>query len=264
MDFFTIYLYAIIFILGTVIGSFLNVCIYRIPEGLSIVKPRSRCGTCGQTLTAVDMVPILSWVFLKGKCRTCGAKIAARYPMVEALEGLLFVAVFLKFGVTLMTPLMWLFVAFLTVVFFIDVDHRIIPNKLVIFGLIIGILPALFQWFSIYPLYYSQSFLEPFIGMVVPTALMFIIMLLSLVLFRTSAMGMGDVKVYLPIGIFLGWQLALMSIWFAFFLGGLFGLYWIFILRKSKTDMIPFAPFIVAGSLVSLLFGKYMYLLLLN
>jgi len=210
------------------------------------------------------MVPILSWLFLKGKCRTCGAKIAARYPLVEALEGILFVAVFQQYGLTLMTPLMWLFVAFLTVVFFIDVDHHIIPNKLVILGLVAGILPALFQWFSDYPLYYSEHFIEPFIGMLVPTALMFLVMLLSLLLFRASGMGMGDVKVYLPIGLFLGWQLSLMSIWFAFFLGGIFGLYWIFILRKSKKDMIPFAPFIVIGCLISLLYGKYIFIFLLR
>ena len=261
---FDLYIYSIIFILGTVIGSFLNVCIYRIPEKMSIIKPRSRCGQCGTTLKPMDLIPIISWSFLKGRCRTCGTKISVRYPLVEFLEGLLFLLVYAFFGFSWMTPLMWCFFAFLTVVFFIDLDHKIIPNTLVIFGCVIGILPAVYQWVEGYPLYYSHNFMEPFISMLVPPVLMLLMSLFSLLIFRKNGMGMGDIKIYLPIGLFLGWQLALMSIWFAFFLGGIFGLVWIFILRKSKTDMIPFAPFIVIGTIVSVILGKNIYILLLN
>lgn len=271
MGIWTIYTYTIVFLLGAVIGSFLNVCIYRIPAGLSIVKPRSRCGDCGKTLEAVDLVPLFSWVFLRGKCRHCGAKIAARYPLVEALEGILFVMVLSHFGISWMTPIMWLFTAILTVVFFIDLDHQIIPNKVVIFGLIAGLLPAVYHWistfngvtsFNRYPLYFSTAFFEPFLGAAVPFALMLAMALLSLIFFKRTALGMGDVKLYAVIGIFLGWQHALMSLWFAFFFGGLFGIIWIFMLKKDKAAMIPFAPFIVIGSLLTMLYGNQLLTLL--
>ena len=260
----TLYLYTIVFIFGTIIGSFLNVCIYRIPAGLSIVKPRSRCGACKRTLSAIDMVPILSWVFLKGRCRTCGVKISIRYPLVEALEGALFLLIFTRFGLSYLTLTSWLFVAFLTVVFFIDLDHKIIPNKLVIFGCLIGLLPMLMHLTIGYPMYHSRAFYEPILGIVVPFTLMLATALLSILIMKKPGMGMGDVKVYAPIGLFLGWQLSLMSLWFAFFFGGVFGIYWMVVLRKSKADYIPFAPFIVIGSLISLLYGKYIYILLLG
>lgn len=258
MDFFTAYLMTVIFILGATIGSFLNVCIYRIPAGMSIIRPRSRCGACGHTLTAIDLVPILSWVFLRAKCRSCGAKIAARYPMVEALQGLLFVLVFMRFGIAIATPILWVFTAIMTVVFFIDLDHQIIPNKVVIFGLIVGLIPAVVQMVApqSYPFYLSDAFYEPLVGAVVPFALMLFFALFSVALFKKSGLGMGDVKIYAVIGLFLGWQYALMSIWFAFFFGGLFGILWIFVLKKPKEAMIPFAPFIVVGSLITMFYGN--------
>lgn len=264
MVLFDVYIYTIIFILGTVIGSFLNVCIYRIPEKLSIVKPRSRCGSCGTTLKSMDLIPILSWLFLKGKCRYCGAKVSVRYLLVELLEGVLFMLVYTFFGYSWMTPIMWCFFAYLTVVLFIDLDHRIIPNRLVLFGCVMGFMPVAYHFLDAYPFYYSHNLLEPLVSMLVPPSLMLLMSFLSLLLFRKNGMGMGDVKIYLPIGLFLGWQLALMSIWFSFFIGGLFGIVWIFILRKSKTDMIPFAPFIVVGTIVSVLIGKNIYILLLG
>lgn len=268
MGIWTIYTYTIVFLLGAVIGSFLNVCIYRIPAGLSIVKPRSRCGDCGKTLEALDLVPIFSWLFLRGKCRHCGAKIAARYPMVEALEGILFVVILSHFGISWLTPIMWVFTAILTVVFFIDLDHQIIPNKVVIFGLVAGLMPAVYHWISTakgptsfhrYPLYFSTAFYEPFLGAFVPFVLMLAMALLSLIFFKRSGLGMGDVKLYAVIGTFLGWQNALMSIWFAFFFGGLFGIIWIFILKKDKSAMIPFAPFIVVGSLLTMFYSAPLY-----
>lgn len=257
MDFITVYVLSVIFILGATIGSFLNVCIYRIPAGLSIVKPRSRCGTCERTLTAIDLVPILSWVFLKGKCRTCGAKIAIRYPLVEAMEGILFVLVFMRFGFSWMTPIMWLFKAIMTVVFFIDLDHQIIPNKVVVFGLIVGIVPALYHWIQVdgYPFYFTDAFYEPLLGLFAPFTLMLSLALFSVALFKRSGLGMGDVKIYTVIGLFIGWQFSLLSIWLAFFFGGFFGLIWIFILKKPKEAMIPFAPFIVIGSMITVFYG---------
>jgi len=210
----------------------------------------------------VDLVPILSWAFLKGKCRTCGSKISIRYPLVEALEGALFLIIFMRFGVSYMTLTAWAFVAFLTVVCFIDYDHRIIPNKLVIFGCVIGLMPVIYQLVDNYPLYPSYALYEPILGILVPFGIMLTTALLSMAILKKPGLGMGDVKVYVPIGLFLGWQLALMSLWFAFFFGGMFGLFWMVGLKKSKMAYIPFAPFIGIGSLIALLYGQNIYNLL--
>jgi len=248
-------IYGIIFVLGITIGSFLNVCIYRIPEHLSIIKPRSRCGNCGHTLNAWELIPLVSWLMLGGKCHNCKTRISVRYPLVELLEGFLFMLVFHKFGLSALTPIFWLFVAMMTVVFFIDLDHKIIPNKVVIFATITGILPVGLHYTSAY-VFYSSGFFEPVMSALLPSGLMLVIALLSVAVFKRAGIGMGDVKVYIPIGLFLGWRLSLLSIWISFFLGGLFGVLWIVGFKKSKNDYIPFAPFIVIASLMVLFCGN--------
>jgi len=175
---------------------------------------------------------------------------------VEALEGLLYVAIFYRFGLSAVTPVIWLFISILTVVFFIDLDHQIIPNKVVLFGLASGLIPVILYWTEDYPIYQSTAWFEPLLGLTVPFSLMLTMALLSVLLFKQSGIGMGDVKIYAPIGLFIGWKLSLMSIWFAFFFGGLFGLLWIFIFKRDKKEMIPFAPFIVIGVLVTLFWGE--------
>lgn len=245
----------IVFTLGATVGSFLNVCIYRIPNKESIVKPRSRCGSCGRTLDPIDLVPILSWLFLRGKCRTCGAKISIRYPLVEALEGALFLLVFSVYGLSFTTGLLFLFSALMTVVFFIDLDHMIIPNKVVLAGIGLGLLVGLVHHQVGYPLYGDPSMWAFVLGPVIPLIVMVLILVASTVFFRAGSLGMGDVKVYVPIGMFLGWRLALLSLWIAFLLGGVFGLFWIFWLRRDRKANIPFAPFIAIGALVAALYG---------
>lgn len=244
-----------VFVLGATIGSFLNVCIYRIPNKESIVKPRSKCGSCGRTLSGKDLVPLLSWLFLRGKCRTCGAKISVRYPLVETLEGVLFLWVYLTYGFTVVTPVLWVFFALMTVVFFIDLDHMIIPNKVVLTGILLG-LPLVFVHYYVgYPLYLNASIWAFVLGPVIPLATMILLAFASQVFFRAGSLGMGDVKVYVPIGIFLGWRLSLLSLWMAFFLGGLFGVVWIFFLKKDRKANVPFAPFITLGAVISAIYG---------
>lgn len=250
-----IIIYTLVFILGITIGSFLNVCIYRIPAKLSIVKPRSRCGSCGYTLGALDLVPLLSWIGLKGRCRNCGERISIRYPLVELLESLLYLLVFYKFGVSILTLVFWIFFSILTVVFFIDLDHKIIPNKVVIFATLMGLVPVGLHYTIGYAYYRSGLLIEPFLSAFLPSGLMLVIALLSVIIFKKAGIGMGDVKVYIPIGLFIGWRFALLSIWLTFFMGGLFGLIWILILRKNKNDYIPFAPFIVIATVVTVFWG---------
>ena len=255
MNFFDVYFLVLTFILGTVIGSFLNVCIYRIPAGMSIVKPRSRCGNCGHTLSGSELVPIISWLFLRGRCKKCHSKISVRYTIVELLVGIIFLLTYLKFELSLLTLIFWLFFSIMTVVFFIDLDHKIIPNKVVIFGLISSVFPVLYHLLWTYPIYQSSEKLAPLYGVLVPTVLMFLFLFGSLLILKKSGLGMGDVKIYTVIGLFIGWKLSLLSIWIAFFLGGIFGLIWIFAFKKSSKDYIPFAPFIVFGTFVSVFYG---------
>ncbi len=258
MTFIEVFVYLIVFILGSTIGSFLNVCIYRIPAKISIIAPRSRCGSCGRTLSAIDMIPIFSWILLRGKCRTCGEKISPRYAIVEFITGLIFVWIFLIYGLVLTTPILWVFFSFLIVVFFIDLDHMIIPNKLVITGMVLGLLVLGVQIYEGYPLYMSDSVWSFVLGPLVPMFTMLALAMASMIFYRAGGLGMGDVKVYLPIGMFLGWRLSLLSLWFAFLFGGLFGMIWIFILKRDKKANIPFAPFIVIGAMISALYGLQM------
>lgn len=263
MNIWNLYISTLVFVFGTVIGSFLNVCIYRIPEKLSVVTPRSRCGNCGTTLTGKDLVPILSWLFLKGRCRHCGIKITSRYLWVELTQGLLFVSVFYVHGFSLKTPLLWILTAFLTVVFFIDFDHQRIPNKLVLTGLLLGLIPATLHVFHKETLYPSTLWFEPILGLLIPFLLMLSMAIGGQVVFRKDVLGMGDVKVFAPIGLFLGWQLSLATIWFAYVLGGIFGLFWILIMKKDKNAMISFGPFIAcAAYLIGLFSEKVLHFIL--
>lgn len=242
-----------VFILGSLIGSFLNVCIYRLPHKQSVVHPRSRCGSCQRTLSALDLIPIFSWLFLKGKCRTCHASIAIRYPLVEALTGGLFLWVFSVFGTSIITPVLWFFTAYLLVVALIDLDHMIIPNRLVGFGLVASLILPIIDLFFTYPFYVQWT--DYILGILIPTGLMFVVAMASYVFAKSAGLGMGDVKIYAPIGAFLGWRLALLSIWAAFFLGGIFGLLWLFIFKKDRKAMIPFGPFICIGAFLASIYG---------
>lgn len=254
----------IVFVLGSIIGSFLNVCIYRIPEKISIISPRSRCGSCGKTLEAIDMIPIFSWLFLKGKCRSCGVKISSRYAIVELVTALLFVWIYMIYGFVLTTPILWVFFALLIVVFFIDLDHMIIPNKVVITGMILGLFVLGVQIYEGYPLYMSDSAWSFLLGPLVPMFTMLALAMVSMIFYRAGGLGMGDVKVYLPIGMFLGWRLSLLSLWFAFLFGGIFGIVWIFIFKRDKKSNIPFGPFIVIGAMLSALYGMQILNILFN
>ncbi|MBF4693855.1 prepilin peptidase [Fusibacter ferrireducens] len=244
------------FLLGICVGSFLNVCIYRIPEGISVVTPRSQCGYCHRTLKPYDMIPVLSYFLLGGKCRFCSAAFSVRYALIELLTGLLYVACFLKFGYTGTTFILFAFIALMIVVFFIDLDHMIIPNQLVLVGLILGGLVTLYQFFFSYAVYESPSYLNTLLGMIAGGGVMFAIAEISAFFYRgSSGLGFGDVKIFLVIGLFLGWRLTLLALWLSFVFGGVLGILLIVVLKKDRKMAIPFGPFIVIGTLVSLFFG---------
>ena len=251
------FVYAVVFILGLVMGSFLNVCIYRIPLGKSIVSPPSSCSGCGKRLTALDLVPVASYVFLKGRCRHCGAPISFRYPLVELLTAVVFIALFVRFGFTVPFVSYAFLMLILISVFFIDIDHRIIPDELVIAGIIGGIVLVVYNIFSpLKDMYGDGKWWTPVLGFFSGSGFLLLVAIIGSLIFRSDdAMGMGDVKLMAPIGLFLGWKLCFTALFIAMILGGLSSLALMLLRIKKRKDTIPFGPFIVTGTFLTIMWG---------
>lgn len=240
-----ILLSALIIIIGLMIGSFLNVCIYRIPLGRTIVKGRSYCPSCGKLIPWYLNIPVLSWLFLRGRCRSCREPISPVYPSVELLNALLTYSAFLHFGYNMPAVLAAALFSVLIVISFIDLRHQVIPDGLVIAILVLGAVNAPYRIFI---------FGEPwhlFAAGVLAAALP----LFVLGLIFPDSLGGGDVKLMAAAGLFLGWKLVLLAL----FLGNFLALFYVIallILRKfNRSAPIPFAPFLSAGMVCSLLAG---------
>lgn len=251
------FLYAFVFILGLVIGSFINVLIYRIPMGKSVVTPASSCTGCGKRLAAFELIPVFSFVFLKGRCRHCGAPISFRYPLVELLTAVIYVVLFSKFGFSVPFVSYAFLMLILIAVFFIDTDHRIIPDELVIAGIIGGAPLFVYNIFSPLPeVFGDDRWWTPAAGFFSGSGLLLLVALLGSVLYRTEdAMGMGDVKLMAPIGLFLGWKLCLTGLFISVLLAGVSSMMLILLGKKDRKDTIPFGPFIVAGTFFTIMWG---------
>lgn len=232
-----------VFVFGAFIGSFLNVCIARIPEGRSIVFPPSHCSACGHNLGFVDLVPILNYIYLGGKCRRCGAGIPLHHPLVEVITGVLFLLVWLRFGVAWSTVLGWLMVGTLVTAAAVDIHHRIIPDAVVLTGLVAGmLLAALVSW---------QSLKLGLAGFVAAGAVMLLIALLS-----RGGMGGGDIKLAALMGLYLGPRSVGVALMLAFLAGGLVGIALLASGLKGRKDAIPFGPYLAFGGVVALLWGN--------
>lgn len=230
-------------ILGLLFGSFLNVCIFRIPTGESIVTGRSHCMACGTPIKPYDLVPVVSFLFLRGRCRSCGARISPRYPMVELLNAVLYVLLYVVFG---LTPAFFLYAAFasaLVVAAFIDIDRRIIPDRINLFVIIIGILLCFFS-----P---DVEFYERIIGFFAVSLPFLIALLIS-----KGGMGFGDVKLAAAAGLVIGYKYALFGLLIACVTGAVFGLSYAHIRGKSLKTAIPFCPFLAGGFCAALLVGR--------
>lgn len=251
------FVYVVVFILGLVIGSFINVLIYRIPLGKSIITPPSSCTGCGKRLTAIDLVPVFSFVFLKGRCRHCGAPISIRYPLVELLTAVIYIILFSKFGLSIPFAAYAFLMIILIAVFFIDIDHRIIPDELVIAGIIGGSLLFVYNIFLPLPeVFGNGKWWTPAAGFFSGSGLLLLVAVLGSLLYRTDdAMGMGDVKLMAPIGLFLGWKLCLTALFISVLLAGVSSMVLILLRKKNRKDTIPFGPFIVAGTFITIMWG---------
>ncbi len=239
----------ILFVLGAIIGSFLNVCIYRIPAGISIVTPRSRCPHCETQIRWYHNIPIFSWLMLKGRCAYCGETVPVRYALVEALTGFLFALFFYRFGFHPMTPVVLLLVAALVVITFIDLDHQIIPDVISLPGIPIGFLCSfLIPW---------VSWQASLIGILLGGGSLLAIALGYELLTGKEGMGFGDVKLLAMLGALLGWTAIFPIIFIGSTLGTLVGVP-LMLLKKADSKLaIPFGPFLAAGALLHLFFIQY-------
>ena len=237
---------AYITLLGLCVGSFLNVCIYRLPLRQSLVTPRSRCTSCGRTLTWSDNIPVLSWAWQRARCRTCGAPISWMYPAVEIVTGLVFLGAYLMYGPTPLFVVRAAFASSLIVLFVIDLQHRILPNVITIPGIAIGLLCSFFL---------PPGWLDSLLGIAVGGGTLFAIAEGYYRVRRMEGLGMGDVKLLAMIGAFLGWKLVLLTLILASFAGSLAGVTLIASGRGSMKLALPFGTFLAVGAVVAATWG---------
>jgi len=231
---------------GLAIGSFLNVVIYRLPLGQSLVSPPSRCRHCGYSLRWFDNVPVLSWLFLRGRCRNCGAPVSWQYPLVEFITGALFVLVvwLTPIGPLLVTRL--LLVCILIVLFGIDLEHQILPNSITLPGIAIGVLLSLIA---------PPGIKDAAIGAVLGAGILYGIAAAYYLWRREEGMGMGDVKMLAMVGAFLGWKAVLVTLVLSSFAGAFIG---VILMTAQKGNMkfaLPFGTFLAIGAFIAMLAG---------
>ena len=235
------------FVLGAVVGSFLNVCIWRIPEGKSIVTPASHCPKCGNPVRVYDNVPILSWLVLRGRCRDCGGPISPRYPLVELLTALLSLALLWLYGPGLQYLAAFLFAAALVVITFIDLDHQIIPDVISLPGIPVFLLLAVF--------FMGTGFWDALLGILVGGGFLYLIAVGYELLTKREGMGGGDIKLLAMIGAFLGWQSLFFVVFMSSILGALVGVVLIAMKGKDMKTAVPFGPFLSIAAGLYLFFG---------
>lgn len=266
-----IYTCLVIFFLGTTIGSFLNVCIYRIPRDESVVHPGSHCPNCNKAIAWYDNIPIVSYIALKASCRNCGVHIRPRYVLVETLVGLLFLGVWLLYGLghdaesgfwlilDPRIPVYWLIVAALVTGTFIDFEHYILPDRITKGGMILGplislLVPALHHSDSMW-----HSFCSSCIGIVAGAGSLYLVRLLGTLAFKKEAMGLGDVKLLGAIGAFLGWQSIFFTIIISSFFGTIVGITLIVTKGKEWQSRIPYGPYLALGALCWIYNGWHLW-----
>ncbi len=232
---------------GAIIGSFLNVCIHRLPLRESLLWPRSRCPQCAQTIAWYDNLPILSYFWLRGRCRACRRRISWRYPLVEALNAAGYGLIIWRFGFSasaLMYLLLW---SSLIVISFIDLDHMIIPDRITLPGIALGLVAGtllLPRWW------------DSVVGLLVGGGILYFMAWISPYLFGKEGMGGGDIKLLAMIGAFLGWKPAILTIFFGGLLGAVVGVTLMGVRVITREAYLPFGPFLSLGAVVAILYGQ--------
>jgi leader peptidase (prepilin peptidase)/N-methyltransferase len=246
-----------VFIFGTFIGSFLNVCIARIPDGKSIVKPPSHCPNCLKTIPFYDNIPLLSYLALMGKCRFCKTRISLRYFMVELLTGILFLFLYLNYGLNAKFFVYNVLFSSLIVATFIDLKYQIIPDVISISGIFMGfVLSVIFPSLR-YVLSSKVAAFDSLLGIFIGGALIWLTGAFGKLLFKKEAMGFGDVKLMAMLGAFLGWKKIVLTFFLAPFFGLIFG---IISLIKTKSHYIPYGPFISLAAFIAAVWGENIWM----
>lgn len=244
--------FALIFIFGIIIGSFLNVCIYRIPRDESIVFPGSRCTSCKKPIPWYDNIPLLSYLMLRGRCRVCHEKISFRYFAVELVSALCLLILFINFNFNYLFWIYSLLTFSLIVVTFIDLEFQIIPDRISLVGIFLGIIlsvifPGLQNAFT-----WKKAFLNSVTGVLTGGGLIYLTGILGQIVFKKESMGGGDVKLMAMLGAFLGWKMAILIFFLAPFFGAPIGIYMKFV---TKEDIIPYGPYISLASFTAIIWG---------
>lgn len=262
----------LVFVLGLAVGSFLNVCIVRLPQGESVIAPRSRCPRCKAPIAAYYNIPLLSYVLLGGRCRSCQERISVLYPAVELLTALLFISLYLRDGPTWHFLAGALFISLLIPLIFIDFRHFILPDAITLPGMLIGLILSPIQpperWqdsltLALYSLLnvHSDSHLPlalfgSLLGIVLGGGLLWLVAEGYYRLRRVEGLGFGDIKMMGMVGAFLGWKLAWLTVFLASFAGSLFGVYLMAARGRGLRHQLYFGSFLGAAAIVSLYYGS--------
>ena len=244
-------------VLGALIGSFLNVCIYRLPREESIVFPGSHCPRCNHPIRFYDNIPVVSYLWLGGRCRHCRHPISIQYPLVEGVTALFSMLLFLKYGPSVDYLFFFALVASLIVITGIDLHHQIIPDVISLPGIGVGLLGSLVLT--------HLSFLDALGGMVLGGGSLFMVATVYHWLFKREGMGGGDVKLLAMIGAFLGWKAVILTVVLSSFIGSVVGIAVMILKGKDFKYAIPFGPFLALGAVIALFYGGrlihwYLYL----
>ena len=250
-----LFIYFVVFVLGLLWGSFCNVCIYRLPNKGNVINSRSKCKSCDRVIRWFDNIPLISYVILQAKCRNCKTNIAFRYFLVELLTALCFLGIFYLYGVTITTLMLIILSIFFVIIFFIDLDHFIIPNELTFPLMIIGFLKSFDPNIN---LNLFPSYIESLIGGVLGYILIWSIITLYMKIRKKEGMGLGDAKLLAAIGFWFGWY----SIPYVIFLSSLSALLIALpsLINKSKSmsSQIPFGPYLIFGTVAYLFMRNYL------
>jgi leader peptidase (prepilin peptidase)/N-methyltransferase len=237
---------ALVTVIGACVGSFLNVCIYRLPRHESLMWPGSRCTRCARALSWYENVPVVSWVLLRGRCRTCREPVSWMYPIVEVITALTFLSGYLLYGISAIGAVRILFACALIVLFVTDLQHKILPNVITVPGIVVGFALSFFL---------PPGWRDSLIGIAIGGGTLFAIAEAYYRLRGLEGLGMGDVKLLGMIGAFLGWKLVLLTLVFASFAGSIAGVILIASGRGSMKYALPFGTYLAVAALVAAIWG---------
>jgi leader peptidase (prepilin peptidase)/N-methyltransferase len=238
----------LIVLVGLAWGSFLNVVIYRLPHGISLIKPPSSCPTCKNRIKFYDNIPVLSYILLGGKCRFCGARISPSYPLVEILTPACFLLLYGQYSLSFFFFTSCLFTSALIVLAFIDYNHQILPDEITLPVLALALIYSLFR--------HDLTLRKALIGAVVGASFLLLVYLSYFLLRKKEGMGMGDVTMMLMIGAYLGWVQTFLTLFLASLFGALVGIFFILSKKKDLQYALPFGTFLAPAAYISLLWGK--------